>query len=162
MPWTATVNNRVVATNSTTVGGATTTVNITNPATETSFANGTGALQINVAWSDTRTYATGGTTLDLTALASAATNTGAASFASVKYLKVINNDATNTIIVGNAGTNPFNPGLSAATTTFTIQPGGELVFENPAAAGWTTTSATNLRIASGAGTPSATVVILGH
>lgn len=162
MSWTATNNLRVSAYFSpTAANGVSQNINISHPVAETSYANGAGASAINKAWSDTRTYATGGTTLDLAALAAAATNTGAAAFTAVKCLKVTNNDATNTIIVGNAASAQFSPGLSAATTTFTIQPGGSLVFENPSAAGWTTTSANNLKIASGASTPSCTIVLLG-
>lgn len=162
MSWTGSVYPEVKATfQPAAANGVRQEIGIAVPSAPTSLANGTSANQINLAWADTRTYATGGTTLDLANLSSASTNTGAATFAAVKVLKVINNDATNTIIVGNAGTTPFTPGFSAATTTVTIQPGGEALFVNPSAAGWTTTSANNLRIASGAGTPSATVVVLG-
>jgi hypothetical protein len=161
MPWTATTNPRVQAFNTDTVGGSSVRYEITHPSAETSYANGTGAGLINLAWTDTRTYSTGGTTLDLTTLAAATTNTGAATFTAIKAMKVTNNDAAITIVVGNAGATPFNPGLSAATTTFTVQPGGTLYLENPTAAGWSCSTNKNLLITASSGTPSVTVVLVG-
>lgn len=129
--------------------------------TETEWTEGTGALAVNAAWTDTRTYNTSGTTLDLSSLPSASTNTGAAAFTAVKILRIKNNDATNTLVVGNAASQQFAGPLSAGTTTYTIPPGGEIELVNPSAAGWTTSSLNNLKVAAGASTVSGTITILG-
>jgi hypothetical protein len=127
----------------------------------TAITNGTGANAINLGWFDQRSYGTGGTTLDLTALAAASTNSGSATFTAVKVLKIKNEDTTNTLVVGNAASVQFTPGFSAATTTITIQPGQTALFTNLSAAGWDCTTNKNLKIASGASTVSATISIAG-
>ena len=136
-------------------------VKLPNQWTPTEWSDGSGAASVNLAWTDTRSYTTSGTTLDLSGLSAAATNTGAAAFTAVKVLRIKNNDPTNTLVVGNAASAQFAGPLSSATTTFTIPAGGELMLVNPSAGGWTTTSANNLKIAAGASTVSATVSILG-
>ena len=160
MAWTATTKAYVSARNSASETGSTATYTISTPTGETTWTNGTGAGAINLAWNDTTTASTGGTTLDLTSLADSGT-TPAATFTAIKFIKIVNNDATNTIIVGNAASNQFTPGWSSATNTETIQPGGVFYRENPTAAGWTTSSANNLKIVAGASTPSYTLTLGG-
>jgi hypothetical protein len=164
MPWAATVNNYILASTSTDLDGvAISRIDIDHPEgrADTALATGTGANQINLGWADTRTYDGTGVTLDLTALASAATNTGAATFTAVKLLKIRNDGATNDLTVGNAASVQFTPGFSAATTTVTIKPGQEVVFRNVTAAGWDCTTNKNLKIIAAASTTAATVIILG-
>lgn len=164
MAWTANVSPFVkIADTGSPFPGSTLASLTENPVgkADTSLTNGTGANAINLAWADRRSYSTSGTTLDLSNLAAASTNTGAATFSAVKVLKIKNEDATNTLIVGNAASNQFTPGFSAATTTVTLQPGAELLVTNLSAAGWTTTSANNLKLAAGASTVTATIIIAG-
>lgn len=129
--------------------------------TPKALANGTGANQVNLGFGDQRTYDSTGATLNVASLAKASTNTNAAAFSAIKYMAIFNEDATNDVVVGNAASNQVNLGFSAATITLTIQEGGHFCFFNPTAAGWTTSSANNLKIASAAGTPTVTLILLG-
>lgn len=163
--WTASVYTAVKALDSTTpFTGASTSGTIDYPQSiaPDSLANGTGADQIDLAWTDQRSYNTSGVTYDLTTLAAASTNIGAATFSAIKYLGTWNGDATNDLVVGNAASVQFTPGFSAATTTWTIQEGGHASYFNPTAAGWDCTTNKNLKIVSGASTVTGTVVILGE
>ncbi len=145
------------------VSGLTKPKNIDYPAgrTGTQLANGTGAAQIDLAWFSYQTYSTSGTTHALNNLTEASTNSGAATFSATKYIGLWNVDSSNDLVMGN-GTTPHNFGLSAATTTLTVQELGHSVHFNPTAAGWTTTSATDLKIVSSASTPTGALVILGE
>lgn len=138
------------------------TVQVPENLTPLTWSDGTGANAVDLAWADQRGYDSTGVTLDLSALASdASTNTGAATFTAVKVLLIRNHDSTNNLIVGNAASAQFTGPLSAATTTYTIPPGGYLLLVNPSAAGWDCATAKNLKIASSSGTVTATVAILG-
>jgi hypothetical protein len=162
---TAQVVPGVVFTQRTTlVTGATRSVDVRLPANLSAidFTSGTGADQVNVVWSDTRTYSATPTTFDLTTLASAATNTGAAAFNNVKIFAVFNNDTTNNIIVGNAASAQFTGPLSSGTTTITIPPRCGVLFYNRNANGWDAATAKNLKIDPGANNVSASVVLAGE
>jgi hypothetical protein len=142
------------------------TSKLPNGYTPIAFANGTGAGQVSVAWSDTRTYAASTpVTLDLTALASAATNTGAANFAKVKVLYIANNEAIGSghnVIVGAAASTAFTGPLGGTTPTFTIEPGCVFMAFAQSSTAWTTTSANNLKIDPGANNCSVTIVVAGN
>lgn len=126
------------------------------------FANGTGAGQVDAMWADTRTYSATSTTLDLTTLAAAATNTGAASFSNIKILAIYNNDSTNTLTVGAAASTPFAGPLGGTSPTITIQPGGCAMFVNKNADGWACSTNKSLKIDPGPNNISATVVLAGE
>ena len=138
------------------------TVQIPENLTELSWADGTAADEVNEAWADSRSYDTAGVIHDLTALAAdAATNTGAAAFSAVKALAIVNDDATHSVVVGNAAATPFAGPLSDPTTTWTIPPGGRLLLINPTAAGWSTAGANNLKIVAAASTATVRLGLLG-
>jgi hypothetical protein len=161
MAYTATLTLQVDSRNTTTIeNGTETRVAISHPygATATSWANGTGASQINLAWQNTTAYNTTGTTLDLTALTG---GTGSATFTAIKAMKIRNNSNTDTLVVGNAASVQFTPGFSAATTTVTLQPGAEWVVTNPTAAGWDCTTNKNLKLAASANTVNTTLILIG-
>jgi hypothetical protein len=125
------------------------------------LANGTSANQINLGWADSRSIDNTGVTLDLTNLAATATNTGAATFTAIKGMKIINDAATNTLIIGNAASAQFTPGFSAATNTVTLQPGQSFMVTNHSAAGWDCTTNKNLKLVSGAATVAAKIILWG-
>ena len=105
-----------------------------------SFANGTAAQQVSVQWSDTRTYvASTPVTYDLTALTSASTNTGNATFAKIKVMGIYNNETTagHDITVSGGASNPFVGPLGGTTPTYTIKAGTAWVFYDISTAGAT-------------------------
>lgn len=141
-------------------------VNVDIPgAAVTSLPNGTAAGQVGVGWADTRTLAATSVTLDLTALAATATNSGAASFATLVGILIINNaaiDSANSITVGNAASTqaPFN-GVGS-TSTVVIKPGGSYQFFDPSTLGQVVSTNKSLKIDAGAGTASVTIVLVGR
>jgi hypothetical protein len=87
-----------------------------------SYANGTANGEIDEEYSKSITFvASTPQTLDLEALVGEAARVVA--FTKVKVFGIKNTHATGTLTVGNAATNQFLPGWSAATATFTIGPG---------------------------------------
>jgi hypothetical protein len=86
-------------------------------------------------------------------------------FAKIKLIKITAKATnTNSVVVGNAGSNPFLGPLGGTTPTLTIPPGGMIVLAAPIA-GWavTNSSTDNLKIAnssSGTGVDY-TIVIVG-
>jgi hypothetical protein len=126
------------------------------------FTSGTGASQVDLVWTDTRTYSATPTTLDLSTLAAASTNSGAATFNNIKIIAIFNNDTTNSLIVGNAASAQFTGPLSSGTTTITIPAGCGFVFYNKGANGWDAATAKNLKIDPGANNISATIAIAGE
>lgn len=157
MPWAGniTVNVRAQTTDGPT--GKTTTRSIDEPASGVSFviANGTGAAQSNHFWASNLALTSTNTVLNLTSLANDATrNTGTANFTAIDGVLIYNLDVTNTITAFAAATNSFQAGLSAGASEV-IPPSaggvpGLIHKQNATAAGWTTTSAFNLRLQSNA------------
>lgn len=164
MAWSGYVLSYVNASNPTTLtSGLETPIRIDYPPgrLQSDLANGTAAAQIDLGWTSYQTYSTSGTTHALNALTAAATNSGAATFSATKYIGLWNVDSAIDLVMGNGAT-PHNFGLSAATTTLTVQELGHSIHYNPTAAGWTTSSATDLKIVSASGTPYGVLVILGE
>lgn len=112
--------------------------------TAISFANGTGAGQVNAAFYDVRTISASGTdSLDLNAVLTDALGVSLI-FTKVKFIYVLADAGnTNNVVVGAAGSNPFI-GLLNATGTITLRPGmGFLAFAGLAdATGMVVTAAT--------------------
>jgi hypothetical protein len=127
-----------------------------------SLAAGTGAGKVSVTHQSDFSVGTSGTTLDLNALAAAATNTGAAVFTKIRGFLVFNNDTTNNLLVGNAASTQFSPGWSTATNIETVAPKGFVARGNPTAAGWDAATAKNLKLASSAGTVAGTLILFGE
>lgn len=146
--------------------GTSATIKLPDSYTPTTFANGTGARQVTVKWADTRTYSATPTTLDLSSLAAASTNTGAAAFTSVKAIKITNNAtaAGFDLIVGAAASNAFTGFLGGTTPTVTIQPGCSFLIDSSTAAGWAVSGAgaRNLKLDPGANAVGATIVLIGN
>lgn len=120
-----------------------------------SHATGTASGLADKIWHDDRTLANGANdALDLTALTqSIFGSTVTYTFVKVKGIWLYNKNTTSghDLVVGN-GTNPFNPGLSAATATLTAYANSLLILQNYYA-GWTVTngSADVLKINNGSG-----------
>jgi hypothetical protein len=117
------------------------------------LANGTGNDQADVIWSDERTIAASANDdLDLAgSLVGAFGNT--LTFAKIKAILVIADDAnTNNVVIGAAASAQFVGPFGAATHTIAVRPGGVFLIAIPDT-GWTVTatSADLLRIANSAG-----------
>lgn len=130
------------------------------------FANGTGAGQADVLWSDIRTIAASTTeNLDLTGTLldpfGAVVN-----FARVRMLLVRADPGnTNNVIVGGAASNAWATWVGAAAHTVTVNPGGIFLVGAPDATGYAVTAGTGdlLKIAnSSSGTAvTYTIALLG-
>lgn len=117
------------------------------------FADGVGANQANVLWSDTRTLAASATEdLDLAGAALLNAFGVAAVFARLKaiYVKAASAN-TNDVIVG-AGTSGIVGPFASATDALVVKPGGFILLCAPDAAGWpvTATTADILKVANSA------------
>lgn len=118
------------------------------------FANGVGANQANVIWSDRRTLAAS-TTEDLDFAGGGLTDAFGVAVAPVKLRAVIISSATantqNITLFGDAAAILL---LNTAATTVTLQPGAVYVYTAPATAGVavTATTADIIQVANGAGT----------
>lgn len=128
------------------------------------LANGTGSSQADRVFSDQRTLtASASETLDLTSLTDPS---GASiSFAKVKAIMIkAASGNTNSVVVGNAASNPFVGPLGGTTPTITIPPGGSVMLLAPVS-GWSVAngSTDNLKIANSAGSTSVTydIMIIG-
>jgi hypothetical protein len=123
------------------------------------LTNGTGTDQADEATTLKTTAITAGATYDLNAMTSPF---GTIDFATIKVLRIVNNSTTasENIVVGNAASTPFLGPLSAGTTTITIPPGNYVEMTNRDA-GWSTTGANNLKIASTLATPEFELTIVG-
>ena len=138
--------------------------NVTAPLSYTNalaIANGTGASQADVLFTDTRTTAIAE---DLDVNAGALTTAFGATFtiAELKVLVVCADSAntTNVVLGGDAASVLF---LSVATTTTAIKPGGCFVYTDPSAAGTvvTGTTADIIQVAPSAGTVTYTIIVMG-
>ncbi len=143
-----------------------TTIKLPGGSAPISFASGTGAAQISVKWADTRTYAVSTpVTLDLTTLASASTNTGAASFAKIKVIAIFNNEAAASgkdLIIGGNVTTPFYGPLAGTLPTYTIKPGCAWIHYDLTAGGLDCSTNKLFKIDPGANAVSASVVFAGN
>lgn len=120
-------------------------------------ANGTGANQADLLWTDRRTIgASSNDDIDLSGTSLTDVFGQTVSFARVKGLFVFASSGnTNNVVIGNAASNQFLGPLGAAAHTLAIQPGGAYVAFAPGATAWAVANASTdtLRIAnSGAGT----------
>lgn len=117
------------------------------------FANGTGANQANVIWSDRRTL-TASTTEDLDFAGGGLTDAFGAAIAPTKIRMVLvvsaSSNVQNITLFGDANSVPL---LNTAATTVTLQPKGVYLFTAPTAAGVTVTATTGdiIQVANGAG-----------
>lgn len=106
------------------------------------FANGVGANQANVIWSDSRTLTTGATE-DIDLIGGGLTDAFGVAVAPAKLRSVVvisaTSNTTNLTLFGDAASPLI---LNTAATTFTLQPGGMFVATWPATAGVTVTAAT--------------------
>jgi hypothetical protein len=131
-----------------------------------SVANGTGAGQIDTVWVDRRTLALSTpVTLDLTSLAAASTNTGAAAFVEILYYAIISNetaDGGKTLTIGNAASVQFPGNWGGSTTTIAIKSGGFTHHYDPSTAGIAVGTNKNLKLDPGAATHDVTVILMGR
>lgn len=117
------------------------------------FANGVGANQANVIWSDRRTLSAS-TTEDLDLAGGGLVDAFGVAVAPVKLRAVVISSASanvqNITLFGDANSVPL---LNTAATTVTLQPGGLYVFTAPAVAGVAVTAGTGdiIQVANGAG-----------
>jgi hypothetical protein len=130
------------------------------------LTSGTGALQADRLWADTRTIAISGTDpLDLAGSLVDAVGT-TITMARVKLIYVAAAAAnTNNLILGNGGANSFINWVGAIAHTVTVRPGGFLCLSAPDVTGYVVTAGTGdiFQVAnSGAGTTvTYNVVIMG-
>ncbi len=114
---------------------------------------GTGAGQCDKLWHNLRTLAASTPeTLDLTNLTTSIFGTNVtANFAHVKGIQIINQNAVSgdDLTVGAAGSNPFLGPMAGTTPTQLCKAGGVLLWDDPLGAGWSTSSANNLKINNG-------------
>ena len=113
-----------------------TTVRRTNASESLTFANGTGANQAEIVWSDSRTIAANGEDiLDLTALAD---DRGSVDLTAVKAIYVRNTGTVGIYWQALAPPEQWGSGPLQAEEEFGIKvpPGGVLLITNPSALGW--------------------------
>jgi len=145
------------------LGTATLPINL---ARSLSYANGVGANQADVLFTDTRTIAASGTDdLDLAGVLTNAFGV-TATFARVRALYVAAAAGnTNNVVVGGAASNQFLTWVGSGTDKVNIRPGGLLLVANADTTGYAVTAATGdlLRVAnSGSGTSvTYDIVVLG-
>jgi len=117
------------------------------------FANGSGANQANVIWSDRRTL-TASATEDLDLVGGGLLNAFGVAIAPTKirlvYIVSSSANVQNLTLFGDAASIPI---LGTAATTYTLQPGGVFLGMWPSTAGLTVTPTTGdiIQVANGAG-----------
>jgi hypothetical protein len=128
------------------------------------FANGVGAGQADVIWSDSRTLATGATE-DIDLVGGGLTDAFGVAVAPAKLRALIitaaTSNTTNLTLFGDAASPAI---LNTAATTFTLQPGGMFVATWPATAGVTVTATTAdiLQVVNAAGASATyTIIVIG-
>jgi hypothetical protein len=163
MAWRGDISLKFTATDEIDLAGNTAINNrIDYPDFKISLPNGTGAGQMDLGWQVDFTVTNTGTTFDLAAIAAAINNTGAATFNNIKGVLVVNTHATETLIIGNAASAQFNPGMSSSTWAHTIQPGGFFALGNKNASGWDAATARNFKIAAGTASATGVMVLFGE
>lgn len=149
------------------VTGANNPINVDLPAAQaiTAFANGTAAGQVNLGWFDSRTLTATSVTLDLTALAAASTNTGAAAFSAVVAYRITNDaavDSANNLTIGNAASTQFAFNGVGSTSTQVLKPGQELLIKDVSTLGMVCSTNKNWKFDAGSGTVPFTLEIVGR
>lgn len=127
-----------------------------------SLADGTGANQAQVVWSDSRTVTTTPEDLNLAALPD--TRDGAAvvvAFTQVKMVYVRNTHATESLRIG--GWAGFGGFLGLPSTVYMgVPPGGVYLLTNPTAGGWSGGNPCNARFAADSGTCTYDIILIGE
>lgn len=110
---------------------------------KTTFTNGTGANQVNMMWTDTRTVsASSSDDLDLAGGLTSAFGT-TITFTSIKGI-VIKADSSNgdNLSIGGDGSAPITSLFNAGTDEIILAPGGTIALINPNANGYAVTATT--------------------
>lgn len=134
--------------------------------TSISHADGTGANQAAILWSDTRTLTTGATeSLDLSGTALTDAFGAAVALTSIKGIVLYSSTANTTnLTIGNVA-NGLATIFGAATQSLTLHPGELLVKWTPLAAGYVVTAGTAdlLKVANAAGASAIyDIIIIGN
>ena len=128
-------------------------------------ADGTGANQATIMWSDTRTLASAATeSLDLSGSALTDAFGAAIALTSIKGIILYASTAnTVNLTIGNV-TNGLATIFGAATQSFTLHPGELFVKWTPLAAGYVVTAGTAdlLKVANGAASSTYDIIIIGN
>ena len=130
-----------------------------NATPATAFTNGSGANQAQVLWQASRALSGTTDTLDLQFGLSDSYGT-AVDLTAVKAIYVQNTSATNNIVLGNAGSNPWS-GLLSATGTLTLLPGDWFVAATPSSAGWAVSSTSLNLLVTGTSGQTYSIALLG-
>jgi hypothetical protein len=153
-------------TTSTLASGAIIPISIDLPGNvPTAIANGTTAGSANLGWHDSRTLTATSVTFDLTTLAAASTNTGAAAFSTITHYRITNDaaiDSSNPLTIGNASATQFLFNGVGSTTTFILPAGGTLQLSLPNTAGIVCSTNKNLKLDAGAGTVPFSITLIGR
>lgn len=173
----ATVNNcvltsRISYTDAATGTGLDSLVQIAAPAnnTGTTFANGTGSLQITKRAAGTLALNATSVTINSASINSAQFTAfaGDTAFTSIKAIYLENTTAANSnkpLILGNAAANSFQGPLSSGAT-LSVPAGGTtglpLLLATAEANGWSTSTTFNIKIDAGANNCTGNLVILGN
>jgi hypothetical protein len=139
MAITATVAGQFTGNDVRTLGLASPNISI-NVAPVVSFTDGVGANQANILYQASTTFSGTTASLDLNGVLTDSYGT-TVSMLRVKAIYIENPSATNTIVIGNAGSNPWATFLTA-TGTITLRPGAWFIAASPDATGWTVTAGT--------------------
>lgn len=111
-------------------------------AVSNAFANGTGADQANMVWSDERTLADDGTeNIDLAGGLTDAFGTSI-TFTGIKAILIHNQSGDAGLEITPAVSNGFLGPFADASDQITVPAGGQLLITNPSAAGWAVTAGT--------------------
>jgi hypothetical protein len=99
------------------------------------YTNGTGSNQVQVLYQSSRTLSGTTDTLNINSGALSDSYGTALVLTAVKAVFIQNTSATNNIVIGNAGSNPW-AGLLNTTGTITLLPGDFIVVATASSAGW--------------------------
>ena len=140
----------------------------TNQLTQnTDFTDGTGAAQVNLVWSDTRSLSAS-TSENLDLAGGLTSGLGATlTFARIKHISIRNNTTTAgfTLEVGGAASNAFSTLFGATADYLIIRPGGVFTITAPDAIGYVVTAGTadilKINNPNGGGAVSYSIVIAG-
>lgn len=125
-----------------------------------SFTNGSGANQVNVLWQAARTFS--GTTDNLNIYSGSLVDSYGTTLAltAVKAIFLQNTSATNNLVIGDAGSNPWS-GLLSSTGTITLLPGDFLIAATPSSAGWPVGSSSYNLLMTGTSGQTYSIALLG-
>ena len=124
------------------------------------FTTGSGSGQVQVLWQASRTFS--GTTDTLNTYSGSLVDSygTVVALTSVKAIYIQNTSATNSIVIGNAGSTPMNTLLNA-TGTLTLNAGDWIVVAAPTSAGWGLTGSNFNILVTGTNGQTYTIVMLG-